>query len=761
MTSAIAYCLLVRIEGLSLSMNGQQAVFCSQLPTYATADYVAWLAEPWPALVSERGDPLGGKIDRGGTTVAILDFGNLFSRLLGVNEPALSTLASAISATATTIVLNGAPTFPAGSRLVYIGGEAIQWTSTSAGGTQLDSCARGVLGTIQLPHAADATVYAYSPLLRGRTVRLSIVRQDALSSNDEVLLGEYVIEDPIELDAQDLSTWRIGGSGRTRFLDRSIGAGRRLSLSVTGTNWLGISVSADASVSTQAIFSELYSDNLVTLRIGDEVIRFELVGGVRPYLRFYERGAAGTTIKEIARGDQALECLDADPYLGAFRYAPGPDPDTDPATGSFVAIDHFCDMLLCLLTSSAHVSDGLRGVNHKGSTGLYSDAGLSAEERSNWSGLPIGWGLGIPANLIDIGSFLRVKERCWDLRFPWTVIDRAQPFLAWAEEAFLRAVGAFLTINASGQIALVMPRLPSYADTPASLDEDSIIEIESISPSSGGAFPAITYELAEGREFTFRASDIDPDLLGVYYADLETRRIPAKYGRPDPSSLHGPLMRQAQRAILLFGRPFVRVGLIADYETARTWVVGSVVLVTHPELPTLDSDARGWTDVPCLVVERQIAMPGEHPHVRLMLWGLGSQRRAPTLSAAGWVNSSALNGSNRDVTLAANLFTDTANRQGLPTSDATAFRVGDLVQEWTASLSSQVGSPRTVIARSGNVLTISGTGAPTGGNWLVGADWDDLTLGTEQATEDAVMADRALLKPGSGATADAFFFAER
>lgn len=715
------WCVLVKIEGLGT--NAGQYVWCSSRPAYAASSdlYLPDLAT-WPDPLEEDASAMGGVAKAGAVSVELVDTRNTITGLARFDR-APATVTSDDLATTDTDITFDAAALPAdlasANGVVWIGNEAIAYATTSA--TELLTCTRGWLGTSAQSHAAGSQIYSSSPYLKTRLLSLYLIAADAASGAEAYLLGEYRI-DRLSLAAK-LNKWRIGGSTSTRYLSRTIAGRTAGSLRVAAIAqdgralWTGPSGTGGSIAREQArAFSDetMWPDRIAWVQRGDEEpIRGR---GYGSWVLLNERHP------EIEIGDTVRQVWSSDEAFGAFRFSPGPTPSVSRSSGTWTLSAHWVDQILALLTSSAHPDDGLELVNHAGSTGLYSDAGLPDQARSNWSSLPVGVGIGVPANLIDLESFVAIRRRTV-YRFPRLAVGNDQiPFARFADDAWLLAVGAFLATS-DGKLALIYPRLPTLGETgAASWGTDEILEVSGVELDlSMSGIVRYLIPRADGSgddKITFAAADFFQNYgqRGHYARDDQPIEIRVSGARADPSGIDAPLSLFAARRLLRFSRPHWRLSVSTGMEQYAVRV-GDLVTVSHPDLPELLTGSRGWTSVVCQVVKRAVRVGARGPVIDWSLIAYGPGQSAGRVAQAAVVTGSSLSGSNRIVTLAANRYTSPDSLGGLPTTDAACFAVNDVVQEYTRALVS-VGSSRTVVSVGSNQITISGTGAPTTGNLI-------------------------------------------
>ena len=722
--------MLARIEGIG-TFTGQY-VFCTALPDYSTALYFP-IIEGWPSPVSERAPRNGGAPEVGSVTIDIVDHALTLSSILRPDRGATTAVGTAFNASATTLVMLVGSSLPASNGLIFVGGEAITYTTRTT--DTLTGVVRGALGTTAISHAANELVYLSNPFLKSRRLSLYMGPIDGSSSSAELLIGDFRI-DTCDLSSENYSTWTIGGPSQLRFLARRMGVYRptavRVAELVNGGNVLRVVPAVDLGIGTglDSIRVWTTSDLTVWLQSEDGDRGGEIVRCSRDTLQsltISSRGGLGTKQDEIERGDVFRQIQVSDPTYGDFRVSPGSNPSESRSAGTWNRSANWVDQLLCVMTSSAHPDDGLELVNHRGTGGTYDDATLSASARSNWSSLPVGYGIGIPANQIDLTSFVAVRARTPAIDFPASVIGlRPEPFIDFARQ-YLESIGAFITTS-SGLISLALPRIPLTSETVTEWDDESILKVLSVSYDLDTK-TSITYRLTGQRgsdqSITVRAADLG--LLanrGLLSTDESDESIDVPALRTDTAGLNVFLVSTAAQKLATASKAAIRIRLLLD-GSQWNFAGGSLVSVTHEDLPDLETGTRGWDEVICQILEKKGPYVDEDMGsvVEYELISYSPSQVSHRVAQAAIVVSSVVTGSDREVTVAVNRHTSPdVSVLSLPVSDETQFAAADVVQEYTRA-GTAVGAARAVVSTGSGTVTIAGTTAPVVGNVLATATY--------------------------------------
>lgn len=741
---AARWVYLVQIEGIG-DVDGLHT-WSTGAPSYAAADARFSRRDTIAALPKithgRTASILGGMPEAGSATVELVDYADLITAAMRDDVPPNSVLASNLSASATSISLVDGSALPSGSFVWWCGAEAILIASRSSNTLTVATGGRAWLGTAARSHAAGDNGYTTPPFVRTRLLSIYLAPYDAANDTEALSypVGTYRI-DRIGI-GRGLGVWRLGGLSEERSLSRLVGGRPPFALrvqSVSGTQqilWSPVPSSVGAADYAQ-IATTLggWPDGATFLQVErtGEIVRGRANTSNRaPYVM--ERGVGGTKIDTIEGGDIIRPVLVMDDVYGSTRWSPGPTPSTNRSTGTWNVSAHAVDQLLCGLTSAAHSDDGLELLNYDATYG-------------NWSSWPPGFGIGYRADRIDLASFLAVKARHPAFELPDVVIGAGErpTFGEWATTNMLEPFGWFLVVI--GQLlTLVAPRLLLEGETPDdTLGPEDILEVGEVDRAMDVVAGAVTYKLrGEGDKaapITVRASDytalfggraqytVEDDPLELELPGLRASRVGA-------SAL---VARMAQRVLMRAVRAPWRVPLVID-GAHHTIAEGSVISITHPDLPNSNTGTRGWSSMLAQVTSAsRVRLDKTRGLVRdvvvLAYPGMRVGRIAPSAiisSVTGtgpWV-----------CTVAANRYTaaDAAAVLELPDTDAEAFATTDVLKTIQRNgLDRTTGY--TVTATGANTVTVSGSTAPLAGDVLVFADYAAATA--NQRTRFAQWAD--------------------
>lgn len=617
-----------------------------------------------------------------------------------------------------TPTVNGTPTFGTGT------------PSTTL------SVTRGHLGTSALTHKANDPVHLSPTYIAGRRFSVYVAPLVGSTSSDERLVGTYLLESYGLTD--DLNTWELSGVSQLRYLDRQAPILPRDAKIAEVTNpdnrgvrWLRLE---------ETEIREVWSDRYVHVKVGSEILKATNSAGApgatvapraRRTLLPVERGVFGTEEREIKDSDTVRQVLLAG---RDFRVSAGPSPSSSRTSGTWTETTNWVDMVLCVMLSSASEDDGLELTNYR-TTG-------SNWSRSNFSALPVGYGLGIPESLIDWSAWESVRARTLAYTFPYVVYgDKAQSFGDWITEQFLTPLGAFITVE-SGTVSIVLPRMPaSSATATITLGPDEILMRRvgrsqmlpraRVSRDKARAFGELIYEVGPtgirttitnerfGRTYGQR---------GFYGSASQPLKISVPGGDPNRADLFA-----GRGAALLFRRqrPPMSIDCDASME-AFAATAGDTASITLAEAPNMEDATRGWTSRIAQVMEREVRFEGDREgaplgaYMRIRAETYGDRVRIGVIAPSAVVTSVSTN----TATVAANRFTASDNTDSLPTTDAAAFAVNDVVKLCSlngAALAS--GATQVVSSISGNDITLDGNfgGALASGTVITYADRDDTT----------------------------------
>jgi len=775
---AADWVVLIAIEGLGDSSG--QFKFCSAVPNYGGANYKPFFMS-FPKLASERVDPLGGGVECGELSFELLDFNDEISALIRTDTAPATIIDPAfgeLSKTATVFDVLNTTGITVGSFL-WIGNETVRVDSVVG---QAITVTRAQFDTDAQTHnksGRSTRVFLFPPYLRSRRVRLFLAPANAASAADERIQWTGHL-DGLALSA-DTNSFSFRAKSQLKYLDRLLYRSHAggFNYSAVSANMLKLTP-VDGGQSHPGLFRTWPNDKgreTQFMRIGNEILTAEFLfsrghwyAEINKELAGAKRGELGTVPEDLGEENHAAIIFSANARNGAcsFRHSPdlsssgGSTPSTDRYSGTWIKSAHFVDILLGLLTSSASPSNGdeLELINF--SSGF-----------SNWSGMTRALGAGIPAALVDFDSWLDVKARTPGYVFPGFIVEStALPFVALADKFFLQLTGANL-VTVDGKIGLFLPRHPLAGSTAPQFDLTNILSRAvgerqrlpdvSCAQDMSRVASAITFNLRStgGRSVTTTITDADySDLYGqggYYAAEDATIKLDAPAAVSDAVGVHAALEEAATRKLRRFRRPQWRLtGLKTDASLHAT-NPGSLVRVSHPGLPDTGAGARGWTDVVCQVLERTPIIDagsqnagGAGFHFEWTLSGYGPAARFGRIAPSALVASVALN----TATVEPNRATTTDGAvAGLPSNDAAAFEVGDVVELRTRGGAFWGSGFETVISTdaAASEIELSGNFA---GNMIAGiviAFSTHANAAAEQKSSYVFLADRAARTIGTSA----------
>lgn len=748
----------VTIEGVGDATDGVW-YFCDALPRFATGAWRPWLTE-MPDLLAERVDPKGGLPEAGEVSASILDYGDGLSAQIQTDADPAAFLVGGITASTTTVTFTRA--LSVGS-LAYVGAEAMVITGTAGGLAR--TVTRGALGTEAYQHRDGDAVRAALPSLRTRRLTVYVYPLDGADATTLREIGSGFI-DTASLD-RDMNVWVLRGRSAMRNLSRVVARVRRTQ--PLAGNWRGtVALPQEATAfgveswvngSFQNSAFQRHAQRDMFVRIDDEVLRVSFNGSDTSFL-VLERGVLGTKIDEHKAGTAVTQVWLADNSRGggSHVYSPGPSPSTSRSSGTWTPSEHWIDLLLCLLTSSAHEDDGLELTNYL-STG-------SDRARSNWSSLPVGVGVGLPIAQVDVAAALAVQARTIDALFPaFEVGAEAIPLGDLITESFLRPLGAFLSY-VGGQVRIRLPRVPLPGESSFTIGATEILSRSvgrnRVAPRIGGAGLDLGQLAGTVRVVTRTRAGAEAEIVvndstypgtygqrGYYGSDEGAVSIDAPASRTDDAG-RSPYLERAQLSRLYrWRRPPVRLEDVEAHDGLYTVAPGDVGTLTLDEVPDTRTGLRGVTSLQVEVVSAEHEIDRTSgSRVTLTLTAYGAQTRVGRVCPAAVASAgSSPSGSNVSVPTVANRYTAPDAPSGLPATDAAAFVVGDVVQVYTAA-GVPSGSPRAVVSVGSNSLTLAGSTAVSSGAVIAYAPYASQT--TTQRAGYVSMADRTDLTIGAG-----------
>ena len=730
-SSSRQWCLIARIEGvgrfLTIAEQDTDNVpdaryrFCSALPSYAgstTEPADLWrpilgvlegeAAADLPDILAEELQPEGGIADRSASLRLVLnDAGDFLTSLLQVDTAPITSIT--VNTAAATILpmadADAAGRLNAGD-LLFVDGECMRVVARpGSSGAASINVRRAALDTDARPHVEGSQAYLASPFLKGRRVDLHVAPLDGGSVADERLAGRFVVDDLSYSD--DLNAWIIDARAEVQAFASSLPE----TPSTRDAGWYP----SQSVVSLPEAYTR--SDWSAVHFYGKREIVRGTLGSGGHILTVTARGVAGTDQSKDGNGEElitARRVMVASRESSDFRYSPGASPSTDRSSGTWEQVADPVSILLCILTSSQDPADGLELTNYTGA-------------RGNYSSLPSGYGLGIRAADIDWDSFEAVRDRLPDVRLYNFALgkDTAQAS-KFIDDQILRPLQLHLIVN-NGTLRLVKIRAPLAGQSLPAVNADAILLHED------GRLPDASIR----RDFTQQAKRVEYEIgpnkvpaVAQVANPSRTRRV-ARI-RVDGGTVNAGQLQVWQSFATSLARQAYRPRAVADVAIdASLWdvLVGDLVEITLPEAPDLQAGARGWTAHVAQCIYREIRADtsrGVYIQARFRVYNDGQLARR--IAPAAWTTSIA----GTDATVRANRFTDSDSSSGLPTSDVSAFTIGDVVKLANPDGSAAGGGTETVdaITPATHTLSLSGDfgGTLAADLLIIYADADDATL---------------------------------
>ena len=706
---------IVTIEG-SGDGTGARYKYCTQVPTYAAGDatYRDWLMD-WPRASAERVDILGGLPSSGELSISILDYADTLTSEWRIEADPITYLATAAAGADPSITVDSAASISDGD-LLFIGNECLTVDGAPAGAVV--TVGRGKLDTDATSHDAGVPVYAFLPYLHQRRMRLFVVHSDAASASEEREIATYRI-DQFEM-TEDLNGYVLRGQSQLRWLSRL--AGRRPLeryeiISFRGTDWQGSPVERPGNDYDATAFSG------GTRWLMKNETTGELFSTSGDHDGVFYRGLYDSPIVEAQPGEIARRVYGADPLddpdypTTYFRWSPGGSPATTRGSGTWNKSAHWVDIILNLLVSSADPADGLELANRNDTYGA-------------WDCLPIGLGIGVPHDEIEWSAALAVRTRTPGWTFPNFYIDGPEPFGDLITRHFLRPLGAYLS-TVDGVARIILPRIPLVGQTSVAIGAAEILTRpvgralyeHRISPRQdmSDAATQIVYTIGP-REDVLQVNNPTWASNGYYAHEGRAIEIEA----PSARAVAGRVPFLEQRALsraFRARRPPWRIAPPVDASLYASGV-GTSISITHEQLPDLSTGTRGWTSVPGEVTQTEWTLTPDEGHVyQWQAVSYGPNTRVGRIAPAARIVSMADGTGDILVTVTANRYAHSDAAGDLPTTDATGFTVGDMLELFSrAGVNLAPGETAKILSIAGNVIELNGDlgGALTNGTGNAG-----------------------------------------
>jgi hypothetical protein len=686
----------------------------------------AYLARPWPDILTEDGPTHGGVASYGSQSVYLLDHQAVLSAIFAYDGAPVTALAEDVSINELAIDVADAAGLPAPPFALWTDREAMRISAVA--GTTLTVSDRAWLGTRARAHRLGTPVYVGAdPHFVQRRLWVSL---------NGTALGAWLL-DGVEWDeSTGLGVWCLKGTSALAELNNPVPA-RPRSVDIIG--WVpGDGDTADLLVVRDEdgaalvdewtqIFQGTHNpavDGYAMLSPSGEVVAYT-TSSTRTGLYLTYRGLNGTSpdtdLATVKSATQVMLVGEADPsnpehvLPGSFyTLADGDDLlDIDPLTETA----HPVDLMLILLTSPDD------------DTGVPRFAPNHQPGQRNYSTLPPGYGLGYAASDIHWASWLDVRARTPQWTWPrWRLGAAGEGAQRSAAQVltqdFCEPLGLFITREPDG-LHLSMPRIPAVGDVAeCTVDPDTW---RRVTPRVGSEHQV------SGVVHKFGRAGEHP---------VDTRIAGESTGKPLTMDLNGPEPGQADLlggrgkvTLLQQGRPRTVLEVdLADATADAPW--GATASVTHGGLPNPRTGTRGWVGVPGRVLRRERQLDdndGQTSTVEVLSYGPGYV--VPRWAPSAYISS-----------VAGTVVTT-------PAGGATGWQVDDVVEVLYAH-GAPVGAGTTTVTAvnpGANTVTLASDlgGAVQAGRVLATAPYASAT--TRQRDRFAYLGNRARQTAGTGA----------
>ena len=717
--------VIITIDGIGDYYGLYQ--FCSKVPAWMqlsgfseTEKRVAATYKPlfprgaWPRAIETKTNPLGGVSTSGELSFSLLDGTNgvddtslatpklnILTQKFRVDMRAHTILGSAQAVDATTVTLASGSGITAGTTVIFVGAEAQKIDTLDAGTTY--NVTRAALGTTAAPHLADDAVFLFSPYIYGRRVRYWVTWDDPTltpaTGLAEIGAGHHI--DRVSL-GDGLASWNLRCRDRLKHLDRIIGRkipqGFIYHLPFSQAH-LGIELFKEPQADA------LHFDDEVWLQISDEILRVD-AANIQAFQHapgwifiHTARGQAGTRQQVFERNDSARIVANADPRdgLGSFRMQDssdrgGPAETASRGSGTWVNTSAPVFCMLAVLTSSADPEDTTDPDNYTDGDG-------------NFSALPSGFGVGIPASLIDFSTFWACHQRISQMRLDYLTITKSETARQWLEREILRPTGLVLRTSprpawpflefGDDKFSCHLARIPSEGDATTSWgdaeiltepagggDRRPMIQAELVAEMVAGTIRFATKGVNGGtHEEIFKDTDFGTtfgNIRGFFEIEEGKIDIDVPGARAEDGATRLMLRKRALRLLFRFRRPVWRIRFSTDLSTHVTRFPGDLIKLTHSQLPSLIDGTRGWTDVVCEIISKKVEINESFVGIHWEVLGWETAGRYGRICPSAMIVST--DGS--DATVEDNRYTDPASPANatMPVEDQLGFADGDLVQ---------------------------------------------------------------------------------
>ncbi len=710
-TQSLVYWVSIEGFGPAISVAQAQSAnadgryrFCSQVPKFAESD-VSGLWRPImsvdpPDIMSERIVELGGFAQMGGLSFGLVDVDDFVAGVFAPDSRPVAILSEDVTSTAGVISVRGVSSVDSSS-VLYVNGEAMYQTTAPA--TSSWGVSRGAIFTDATAHSRGDPVYHVSPYISGRVVELWVAPARATSYSSARLVGSFIVE---SLSWDDTTcVWQFNCRSEIAAFDTIVPpAPRQTTLSQNSDGVLddGRTGTIRGSRSDREPLTHWDEDPIeVALLVDKEVMGGRYTSGDDVGVIAY-RGVCRTAVDDPKSQIEMRQVMTSSVISSSFRFSPQPNPSTERDSGTWVETRHPLQILLCILLS-AEDDDGAELTNF--STG-----------QSNYSSLLPGYGVGVDSDAIDWDSWNDVIDRTSSFELPNVVYGgEITTMRDWADKNILRPLGVSIIVD-NGKLFCMRPRVPLAGESVASLTFSDVLLKENTGEAGTPGLPAMSLSrvLTVPSEFGFSLGP-EADSVGVARAATNGpggTAVTVEVPGADPTET-GFWAEEAAARVRQLYRPRTQL----EVETSlKFWNVplGSFIDITLNEVPD-GGGIRGVINKIAWVRSREVRFDnGAYLRLTLDLFvneALETRRIAPAARVTAVISNTA--------TVQPNRYTSTNGFGGLPTTDASAFDVGDVVACRQISGVPRSGT-QTVTAINGNDITLDGdfSGGLTAGDTI-------------------------------------------
>lgn len=678
----------------------------------------------------------GGAIEsNAGVELSIVDKDEELTNLLGPDFGASSFTSSPIDSSQTSFSVDILPPEFASLELangdmLWLGSEAVEIVSRASGPPATITVVRGRLGTVPVAHDRGTAIFIKPRVIEMREIRVYLAPITG-SESDTRLVGVYTVEDFGLSDTH--ASWLFSGPAREPYLSRRCPRDpltARVALSFETENnpdSFFLQVTTDEAKPAEVV---LGGGQFQTFMNPDdkEILRLLALGRVGLSAGAQAtRSHAGTELEELPKPGTTLRRV-LSVANEDFRATSVAQATSTRTSANFQPVTSWVEVLLCVMTSPPLVS---------GTATNYNTSGTGWDGR-NFSGLPTGYGIGVPWQDINFDSFQQVALSEANFDIPFFVLGQEIQTFSDVFDPILKAAGAFL-VREKGEIRLVAPELPLSGNTPTfTINADTVLMRDKTQPAINTKRTNIrasemNFKLGPQQTQTRAISlgDIprlfDPEDL--FLLDGRSVDIEAPFLDPDSLTYRDIGIRQLRRLYTNF------IELDLDLEGSFfDMALGDNATVDLPGVPNFRG-VRGLQGIGQLAELEVVAEKERSLKCRVKVYV------QPTANVGKIGPAADITGVTGNVcTVAANTYTATDAPSPLPTNDALAFTVGDVVKLVNAS-----GVPfpgvQEVTGRSTSSITLDGdfSNELAIGTTLIYADYSEVTL---RQTNEYVFFDR-------------------